>query len=184
MICSKIEPEWKGLIAIQILHIMCASLQHAQPVLSAAINAGFRESGVQSLKNLEDPNAFPMVAIRTAGLASGSIIGYAQDTDSSEEKVISLVGEEYLEILLGLANARFPANDERIQRFSDELLGDKRVREPNWEDSQSRSERKKAEGLKKKELLKAEGKPLSKDEECADFGGKPLLLKANADFVP
>ena len=163
---------------------MCASLHHAQPVLSAAINAGFRESGIQSLKNLEDPNSFPMVAIRTAGLALGSIIGYAQDADPGEQKVVLLVGEEYLEILLRLANDRFSANDERIQRFSDELLGGKRVREPNWEDPQSRRERKRAEGLKKKGLLKVESNPLSKDEECADFKEKLLLLEANADFVP
>ncbi|KAL8879587.1 MAG: hypothetical protein Q9192_008200, partial [Flavoplaca navasiana] len=45
-----------------ILHIATASLSHAAPILSAAISAGFRESGVQSLKNLSDPNAIPMVA--------------------------------------------------------------------------------------------------------------------------
>ncbi|KAL8875598.1 MAG: hypothetical protein Q9192_009023, partial [Flavoplaca navasiana] len=47
-----------------ILHIATASLSHAAPILSAAISAGFRESGVQSLKNLTDPNAIPMVAVR------------------------------------------------------------------------------------------------------------------------
>ena len=163
---------------------MCASLQHAQPVLSAAINAGFRESGIQSLKNLEDPNASPMVAIRTAGLALGSIIGYALDTGLGEEKLVSLVGEEYLETLLRLANARFSANDERIQRFNDELLMGKRIREPGWEDSQSRRERKRAEGLKQKELLKVESNLLSKEEDCADFEENLLLLKANAGYVP
>src|SRR5271170_7368875 len=58
-----------------ILHVMAASLKHAQPVLAAAINAGFRESGVLSLRNLDDPDACPMIAIRTAGLGLESIIG-------------------------------------------------------------------------------------------------------------
>ncbi|KAL2042679.1 hypothetical protein N7G274_004438 [Stereocaulon virgatum] len=62
-----------------ILHIMAASLYHAQPILTAAINAGFRESGIQSLKNLDDANAFPMVAIRTAGLALESIVGVVSE---------------------------------------------------------------------------------------------------------
>ena len=54
---------------------MAATLKHAQPVLAAASAAGFRESGLQSLKNLDDADAFPIVAVRTSGLALESIIG-------------------------------------------------------------------------------------------------------------
>ena len=132
---------------------MTASLHHAQPILSAAINAGFRESGVQSLKNLDDPNAFPMVAVRTAGLVLGAIIGYAQDIETGKAEVRTLVSEEYLGMLLRIANARFLANTERIQRFDDKLFGVGTGHESVWEDPQSRRERKRAEGLKKKDQL-------------------------------
>ncbi|KAF7508472.1 hypothetical protein GJ744_009185 [Endocarpon pusillum] len=71
-----------------ILHVMTASLHHAKPLLSAAINSGFRESGVQSLKNLDNPNACPMVAIRTAGLGLEAIIAlFERDHEVRVSKV-------------------------------------------------------------------------------------------------
>ncbi|SLM41151.1 tRNA wybutosine-synthesizing protein [Lasallia pustulata] len=133
-----------------ILHIMTASLQHAQRVLSAAINAGFRESGVQSLKNLDDPNAFPMVAVRTAGLALGSIVGCTRDHEGVFG-VQSLVNEEYLQTLLNIANERFQANAERIERFSAQLFKNTTVQNLDWEDPEARRERKRAEGLRRQQ---------------------------------
>ena len=100
---------------------MAASLHHAQPVLAAAINAGFRESGVQSLKNLADHNAFPMVAVRSSGLSLSSLIGFADD-DASDGEARAMVSEEYLHTLLDIANARFEANKERATRFRRHLL--------------------------------------------------------------
>ncbi|KIW17223.1 hypothetical protein PV08_04414 [Exophiala spinifera] len=58
-----------------ILHIHCATLRHARPVVAAAINSGFRESGVQSLRVLDDPEHGVMVAVRTAGLAFETVVG-------------------------------------------------------------------------------------------------------------
>ncbi|MCJ1469920.1 hypothetical protein MMC07_008564 [Pseudocyphellaria aurata] len=133
-----------------ILHIMAASLHHAQEILSAAITAGFRESGVQSLKNLEDPNSFPMVAVRTSGVALSSLIGYMHDGEN-EEEIQSIVDEEYLEILLSVANERFVQNSERIQRFSDNLF--RRANEV-WEDKSVRQARKRAEGLEQQQILR------------------------------
>ena len=128
-----------------ILHIMTASLHHAQRVLAAAINAGFRESGVQSLKNLKDANAFPMVAVRTSGLAFESLIGLV-DGVGRDESVQTLVSEEYLEILVDIANERFTASTERIDRFEQTLFC--HSPEPSaWEDVDSRRARKRAEGL-------------------------------------
>ena len=101
---------------------MTASLHHAQPILAAAINAGFRESGVQSLKNLDDPNAFPMVAMRTAGLATSSLVGCIEELQGGQEKICSLVSEEYLQMMLNTANARFLANEERIKRLDSNLF--------------------------------------------------------------
>ena len=150
-----------------ILHVMAASLQHAQPLLSAAINAGFRESGVQSLRNLDDPEACPMVAVRTAGLGVESIIGHfgarrAIDSDhrpsESHELYASgyeaLVTEEYLAVLVGIANARFEANKHKICRFRACLREAMAVQSrkehdaAEWEDPEIRRQRKRAEGLR------------------------------------
>jgi tRNA wybutosine-synthesizing protein 3 len=150
-----------------ILHVMAASLKHAQPLLSAAINAGFRESGLQSLRNLDDPGACPVVAVRTAGLALESIIGHAglndalevehQHTEGSElyaNEYEALVTEDYLGILVSIANERFEANKEKIARFRTCLreavaLQLKKTREAeDWEDAESRRQRKREEGLR------------------------------------
>lgn len=141
----------------QILHIMAASLQHAQELLPAAINAGFRESGVQSLKNLDDPNSFPMVAVRTSGLALSSLIGCMQDS-KNEEEIQGLVNEEYLEMLLSIANERFAQNSERVRRFSDNLFQKESEVGSVWEDQRARQERKRAEGLKQQQRLREERK--------------------------
>ncbi|KAL8992201.1 MAG: hypothetical protein Q9188_007644 [Gyalolechia gomerana] len=152
-----------------ILHIATASLAHASPVLSAAISAGFRESGVQSLRNLNDPNALPMIAIRSAGLALESIIGVVRDVrdrpnpsedgeddNNIDEIAEALVDEGYLEMLVQIANERFEANMERIRRFEENLFGGKGKKdEDEWEDKVKRQERKRREGLMKKEALKA-----------------------------
>ncbi|KAL2056243.1 hypothetical protein ABVK25_003266 [Lepraria finkii] len=151
-----------------ILHVMTASLHHAQPILAAAINAGFRESGIQSLKNLDDANAFPMVAIRSSGLALESIVGSMRDCMeiigslsedsggySNDEEVHSLVREDYLDLLIKLANERFKTNAERMRRFEEDLFR----REGSglgspWEDGKDRQERKRAEGLKQQEKVR------------------------------
>ena len=139
---------------------MTASLHHAQPILAAAINAGFRESGIQSLRNLEDPNAFPMVAIRTAGLAFESLIGVIpsrtldeNEGEEIEEHVTKIVDEAYLELLVNIANERFKINAERMRRFEQDLLKREEGVGDVWEDSKSRQERKRAEGLEQRQML-------------------------------
>ena len=145
---------------------MTASLHHAQPILAAAINAGFRESGVQSLRNLDDVNAFPMVAIRSSGLALESIIGSVPDRvkatssgssdgkHSNKEDVHSLVSDNYLDLLLNIANDRFKSNTERMKRFESGLFEREAATTSSWEDSKTRQERKRAEGLKQQEEVR------------------------------
>ena len=137
---------------------MTASLNYAQPVLAAAIDAGFRESGIQSLKNLDDPNAFPMVAIRTSGLVLSSLIGFATNDANGADIVHAMVDESHLRLLLQLANGRFEANAERIKRFEENLfekIENKQRLHTNWEDSKTRQERKRAEGLREQERRQA-----------------------------
>ncbi|OXV11986.1 hypothetical protein Egran_00250 [Elaphomyces granulatus] len=125
-----------------ILHIMAATLEHARPVLAAASSAGFRESGLQSLRCLDaagghhhqGADASPIVAVRSSGLFLESIIGYTccpdddEDDDSIAHDPVSptaihcLVTEEYLRLLVSIANERFTTNSERIGRFRTHLL--------------------------------------------------------------
>ncbi|KAL8990624.1 MAG: hypothetical protein Q9169_008082 [Polycauliona sp. 2 TL-2023] len=166
-----------------ILHIATASLNHAAPILSAAISSGFRESGVQSLKNLTDPNAIPMVAVRSAGLAFESIIaivregsalppdtsGIDENQQGQGEVIEALVGEEYLEILVGIANERFEANTERIRRFEEALFGGvERDVADEWEDKETRQKRKRAEGLRRREELNANRGSVERERDDPD----------------
>ncbi|KAL2007534.1 hypothetical protein VTN00DRAFT_8972 [Thermoascus crustaceus] len=158
-----------------ILHIMAATLKHAQPVLTAASSAGFRESGLQSLRCLDDDNdddTSPIiVAVRSSGLSLESIVGYCDGEDGNGEPIIrSLVTEEYLRMLVGIANERFEVNADRVERFQTKLMelfsvpqaaqsgskgkgkGKVKSRPAGWEDPEARRERKRAEGLRRKEL--------------------------------
>ncbi|MCJ1400916.1 hypothetical protein MMC11_004127 [Xylographa trunciseda] len=156
-----------------ILHVMAASLHHAQPVLAAAINAGFRESGVQSLKNLDDWNAFPMVAIRSAGIGLSSLIGYALD-DDEEESVQCVVEESYLHLLLSTANYRFLENSKRVGRFQSQLSQNGHKEERHWEDGKARGERMKAQGLEERRTKAmqtgGEERPFNESEDVLLLG--------------
>lgn len=153
---------------------MTATLQHANPVLSAASSSGFRESGLQSLRCLEGGNEGPnpIVAVRSSGLALESVVGYAEDTDDDSDEnepvIRSLVTEEYLQMLVAISNERFGVNAERKERFRVGLLelrssghgtgsskGGK-ARPSGWEDPEKRRERKRAEGLMRKKLLESQ----------------------------
>jgi tRNA wybutosine-synthesizing protein 3 len=116
-----------------ILHIHCASLRHARPLLAAAINAGFRESGVQSLRVLDPAEADKgvMVAVRTAGLGFDTVVGCVAERgedgdhiirdDDDDETFHRVVGEEYLRMCVEVVNERFGWNEERRERFRAEL---------------------------------------------------------------
>lgn len=165
----------------QILHIMTATLSHAQPVLSAASASGFRESGLQSLRCLEgDDGPSPIVAVRSSGLSLESVIGYCDDDESDEPLIYSLVTEEYLEMLIAMSNERFGVNAERRERFRSSLLescssvqslpgkGKARGKE-DWEDPVVRRERKKAEGLMRKKLLESQKAADSSGQDFDDM---------------
>lgn len=147
---------------------MTSTLQDAQPVLAAASSSGFRESGLQSLRCLDDRSegVNPIVAVRSSGLSLESIIGYCDETEDSDDAVVrSLVTEEYLAMLVAISNERFSINTERKERFrisllelcSPEQAGSSKAKgkpkPPGWEDPEKRRERKRAEGLMRKKLL-------------------------------
>ncbi len=142
---------------------MTASLHHAMPLLSAAINSGFRESGVQSLKNLNDPKACPMVAIRTAGLGLEAIIAAVAENSNNEQCHFGqLVTKEYYTMLLKIANERFEANQQRIEKFRASLRetmkseSQKSQHNEKWESPEARRQRKRTQGLKAKEAAQTD----------------------------
>ncbi|KAK5073665.1 hypothetical protein LTR64_007198 [Lithohypha guttulata] len=138
-----------------ILHILCANLQGAKVLLAAAINAGFRESGVQSLKALDDEEAGVMLAIRTAGLGFDTVVGCVEEQEDYDVLLQvdkSCVDEHYLRMCTGVINERFVWNNERKERLIRELVKLKTESEANtqWEDADTRRERKRQEGLQRR----------------------------------
>ncbi|KAK5991202.1 tRNA wybutosine-synthesizing protein 3 [Cladobotryum mycophilum] len=145
-----------------ILHVLTASLAHAQPLLRCALQAGFRESGAV---NVTSPTGgdqpMPMVAVRSMGLGLESLIGY-EESDGQRRRIVQ---PEYLQMLLRISNERFVENTKRIERFRsafrDDVLEPKAKTKKNsegeeWEDPVVRRERMKAEGLRRKAALQAE----------------------------
>ncbi|OTB04716.1 hypothetical protein M426DRAFT_150985 [Hypoxylon sp. CI-4A] len=140
-----------------ILHVLTASLEHAQLLLRCGLQAGFRESGAVSLTAAAgEQHATPIVAIRSMGLTFESLIGYQSGGDDG--KLHCTVTPAYLRTLVNIANERFSENSKRIERFRAALADSARPssRKEGWEDAETRRERKKAEGLKRREELRRE----------------------------
>ncbi|KAI9172290.1 tRNA wybutosine-synthesizing protein 3 [Paramyrothecium foliicola] len=126
-------------------------------LLRCALQAGFRESGAVSLTpTAADEPATPIVAVRSMGLGFESLIGFE---DEGGRKLMVL--PEYLETLVEIANERFAENTKRIERFRSAFRDAMQVnpkKKPDggdWEDAAARRERKRAEGLKRREELKS-----------------------------
>ena len=138
--------------------------------------------------------ATPMVAIRTAGLALESLIGFGSSTHNDDDDdddeggvvvVYRTVPAAHLRTLLRVANERFVANAERIARFRALLLssseeGVKKQRGPMWEDAAVRRERLRAEGLRRREEIRRqrgdeEGRAVDDDGD-GDGAGAGLFV--------
>lgn len=98
-----------------------------------------------------------MVAVRTMGLAFESLIGH--QVDGRRQR---LVPPEYLQTLIQIVNERFAENTKRIERFRTAFREAMSAPVPKlnpegeqWEDAAARRERKRAEGLRRKEEMKA-----------------------------
>jgi tRNA wybutosine-synthesizing protein 3 len=138
---------------------LTASTANAQLALTAALSAGFRESGAVSLGAAKNGETTPMVAVRSTGYSFDSIIGY-QNNDGDN---IPLVDERYLQTLVAIANDRFRINTERIARFRKALMDafspsavGEGSKNPDWEDAEVRKQRKRDEGLARQRALQLE----------------------------
>jgi len=100
-----------------------------------------------------------MVGVRSMGLALESVIGF-----ESGGKEFCLVPEYQLKNLVEVSNDRFKENTKRIEKFrmllrTESESSEKRSKDGGeWEDAQVRRKRKKAEGLKKAQIMKQSAK--------------------------
>jgi tRNA wybutosine-synthesizing protein 3 len=150
-------------------------------VLSAALQAGFRESGAINLESSTSEPATPMVAVRSMGLSLESIIGFGEDGSRYPTCTVS---EESLETLVEQANERFKENTKRIERFrslleklSAEDAGEVKRKGQDgeeWEDPQVRRERKRAEGLARSQQMRS-SRPQEGSEDVQETPGLELL---------
>ncbi|KAI1812252.1 methyltransferase TYW3-domain-containing protein [Poronia punctata] len=173
------ETEDKRLIHFKfepmILHVLTASLEHAQLLLRCGLQAGFRESGAINLTPTSSAETTPIVAIRSMGLSLESLIGVREGGNTK-----CTVSDEYLLDLVRIANGRFVENARRITRFREALAAGSKLKNDDWEDAQARRERKRAEGLRRKaELLQGQDGKKGVD----DGGDMDLGFDANMDIT-
>jgi tRNA wybutosine-synthesizing protein 3 len=142
---------------------LAASLNEASSVLSAAFNAGFRESGAMSLPKPTAEESNLMVGVRSLGVSFDCIIGSQDDHD----ELHSLVDDNYLRNMFAIANERFKTNKERINRFQIEV---ERMLECNIsvEDVETRRRRKREEGLARQKHLKETARANKEHNELSD----------------
>ncbi|KAI0423019.1 methyltransferase TYW3-domain-containing protein [Xylaria grammica] len=161
-----------------ILHVLTASLEHAQLLLRCGLQAGFRESGAINLTSTTAEAITPIVAIRSMGLSFESLVGI-RENDSTK----CTVSDNYLHSLLRIANERFEENRKRIERFRTTILDasypPKKRDGTEWEDARARRERKRAEGLRRKAEL--QGQPQKGGDTEAD--GVDLDISMNTHFT-
>ncbi|ERS98392.1 hypothetical protein HMPREF1624_05176 [Sporothrix schenckii ATCC 58251] len=124
-----------------ILHVLTASLEHAQLLLRCASAAGFRESGAVSIvpqplplagkstvgagEDEDDNPSMPIVAVRSMGLALASVIGICRSGKAPHEESESahcIVPPNYLARLARVADERFAVNRTRTERFQVALV--------------------------------------------------------------
>ncbi|KAI0454062.1 methyltransferase TYW3-domain-containing protein [Xylaria acuta] len=162
-----------------ILHVLTASLEHAQLLLRAGLQAGFRESGAINLTSTPAESVTPMVALRSMGLSFESLIGVQEDGITR-----CTVSDDYLHGLLRIANERFEENRKRIERFRAAVLEasypPKKKDGTEWEDAQARRERKRAEGLRRKAELRGQSQ---RGEEMGAVGDVDIDFPVNPDFT-
>lgn len=121
-----------------IFHVKCRNLESAQRLYVAAMNCGFRESGIG--KN-------NVVAIRIS-IKLDAPVGIFVDGS-----VVSLVSQDYLAVLTKLSLDRFEENTRKLNQLYKEIEGFEKP-EKKVETKEQRRERKIREGLARQALLK------------------------------
>ncbi|KAG9512081.1 hypothetical protein KCU71_g12761, partial [Aureobasidium melanogenum] len=133
------------------LRILCSSLESAQKLDTAALQSGFRESGISNISTDNLRTSTAMVAIRNTDLSFDSVIGYEAD----DGKLIPMVNEAYMRILVELCNQKFQVNKERTEAFREALFTSFKPQQVQssgpcaWEPIEQRRARMKEDGLRR-----------------------------------
>ncbi|KAJ1335741.1 Methyltransferase TYW3 [Microdochium nivale] len=152
-----------------ILHVLTASLEHAQLLLRCGLQAGFRESGAINLTSPATEPVTPIVAIRSMGLLLESLVG---EQVGNQRHCTVTAG--YLRRLLDISNQRFEENTKRIARFRSAVLdattksASTKKDGTEWEDAEARRARKREEGLRRREKLLQQQQQKSSQVDEAD----------------
>ena len=140
------------------MHVLTASPAHAQVLIRAAMTAGFRETGAVNLLSdggaVVDSRAQPIVAIRTAGVAFESLLGF-QDRCGRRAALTTPRG---VVAMVDVAVERAAENEARRARFEDALFAALGKADGHadvvWEGTEERRKRKREEGLKRQQELR------------------------------
>jgi tRNA wybutosine-synthesizing protein 3 len=110
---------------------------------------------------------------RDPGKAEGEEDNANNQRENAKDRIRSLVTDEYLEILIRLANERFGANAERRRRFEENLFGT--VDEREKEKETIKTEKSRRMGMRKKRLVGHGPKGNEDDEEM--WKGVAMMAK-------
>ena len=166
-----------------------------QPKTISSFSSSHTPPSSSSQQDSPQQTATPIVAVRSMGLSFESLVGFESGDGSSRRPLVSV---EYLGLLVRIANERFKENEKRIARFQTALEGamaaaelehgtdgsnkrQKKQKEKGgeeWEDAEARRERKRQEGLAKKEAAAAVRKAQEGKEE-KEAGGEPENGRGN-----
>ncbi|KAG0195897.1 hypothetical protein BGX28_000400 [Mortierella sp. GBA30] len=148
-----------------ILHIEASTPTAAKTFLNHSLFSGYRNSGIlpsakrtmlaiRSTLKLDAPVAY-IIPSTSTGSSS------AQEEEGTGGKIHLMVSLTYLRLLIELSNDKFKMNVAQMARFekrlTEHLLKDEAEKKKlgdqgEWEDKEARRERKRKEGLLKKEL--------------------------------
>lgn len=111
-----------------------------------------------------------MTALRSSGLAFDCIIGFANVSGA----LFPMVSEDYIAALVRLANERFVVNAERKERFRRALLSSvmnhvicTERNEATWEPAEQRRDRKRAEGLRRRDEIREQAEALRHQDRAS-----------------
>ncbi|RPB01813.1 hypothetical protein L873DRAFT_1788141 [Choiromyces venosus 120613-1] len=142
--------------SVRLVHMkfepMTLDIQTAHTILTAALSAGFRESGIMNPGLTE--NSFPMIAIRCNGLVMDSIIGIL---NAPHPDIKMIVDENYLKTMILVSSLRFEDNKRRVDAFSDKIeqVLFNQGQALLVESKEERKIRKREEGLRRQRVLRA-----------------------------
>jgi hypothetical protein len=98
----------------------------------------------------------------------------ANKKEKEEDRIQSLVTDEYLEILIRLANERFEANAERRRRFEENLFGTVNKRE---KEKEKRKETIKTEKLRRMGMRKKRNWPNGNEDDEEVWKGVTMMTQ-------